>query len=112
MVTDAGILVVGFNVLEPVGPGGVTIPQQLGNSPWAVIAGLAVVVAVDLFFIASSSPSRRFPIACLPKGVAIAPAVALHHGRLFQRLLNIGNRRVRESFADLGHQTIPNLLVQ
>lgn len=72
--------------------------------------GLAVVVA--RFFIASSSPSRRFPIASLPKGFAIAPAVALHHGRLFQRLLNIRNRCVRESFADLGHQSILNLLVQ
>jgi hypothetical protein len=42
-----------------------------------------VVVAVDLFFIASSSPSRRFPIACLPKGFAIAPAVGFHQAGYF-----------------------------
>jgi uncharacterized membrane protein YedE/YeeE len=56
MVTGAGILVVGFNVLEPLALalgdwGKVTIPSLLGSSPWTVIAALGAIVTVVLWFI-------------------------------------------------------------
>lgn len=58
MVSGAGVLVVGFNHLEPVAlalgdRGKLTIPMVLGVSPWPVIAALCVGVAVALWFIAS-----------------------------------------------------------
>lgn len=63
MLTGAGILVVGFNALEPVALGlgdwgKVTIPTLLGTSPWPVIAAVAVVVAVALWLITRYETQR------------------------------------------------------
>jgi uncharacterized protein len=63
MITGAGVLVVGYNVLEPVGLalgdwGKVTIPVMLGSSPWPIIAALALVVAVMLALLARYEPRR------------------------------------------------------
>ena len=56
MLTGAGILVVGFNILQPVALalgdwGKLTISQILGTSPWPVIAALAAIVAAALWLI-------------------------------------------------------------
>jgi hypothetical protein len=61
MLTGAGILVVGFNALERVALafgdwGKLTVPQLLGSSPWPVIGGLGVLVAMALMFLASQQP--------------------------------------------------------
>ena len=63
MLTGAGILVVGFNALEPVALslgdwGKVTIPTLVGTSPWPVIASLVVVVTVGLWLIARYEPRK------------------------------------------------------
>lgn len=56
MITGAGILVVGFNDLEPVALafgdwGKMTIPMWLRTSPWPVIGALAFAVAGSLWII-------------------------------------------------------------
>ena len=53
MLAGAGVLVVGYNVLEPVGLalgdwGKLTLPALLGISPWIVIAALVLVTPVVL----------------------------------------------------------------
>ncbi len=63
MVTGAGILVVGFNLLEPLALalgdlGKVTIPKLLGSSPWSVIGGLAAITAAVLWIISRLEPRR------------------------------------------------------
>ena len=57
MITGAGVLVVGYNFLEPVALalgdlGKLTVPALLESSPWTVIAALALVVAVMLALLA------------------------------------------------------------
>ena len=57
MLTGAGVLVVGFNTLQPVALalgdwGKLTVPQMLGSSPWPIIAALAAIVATALWLIA------------------------------------------------------------
>jgi uncharacterized protein len=64
MITGAGILVIGFNVLEPVGRslgdwGKLTIPELLGSSPWPAIATLALMAAVALWLIARHERNAR-----------------------------------------------------
>jgi uncharacterized membrane protein YedE/YeeE len=61
MITGAGILVMGFNALEPVALalgdfGKLTIPNVLGSSPWSVIGCLAIVMAAMLWLIARYEP--------------------------------------------------------
>jgi hypothetical protein len=61
MLTGAGILVIGFNALERVALalgdwGKLTVPQLLNSSPWPVIGGLAMLVAVALMVLASNEP--------------------------------------------------------
>ncbi len=63
MLTGAGVLVFGFNALEPVALalgdwGKLTIPQLLGSSPWPLILGLAAIVAVAFWLIARNEPRR------------------------------------------------------
>lgn len=61
MITGAGILVVGFNALEPVtlalgDLGKLTIPKVLGSSPWPVIGALAIVMAAVLWLVVRYEP--------------------------------------------------------
>lgn len=61
MVTGAGVLVVGFNALEPVALAlgdwsKLTLPTMLGSSPWPAIAALALFVAAMLWLIARYEP--------------------------------------------------------
>jgi uncharacterized membrane protein YedE/YeeE len=61
MITGAGILVMGFNALEPVALalgdfGKLTIPNVLDSSPWSVIGSLAIVMAAMLWLIARYEP--------------------------------------------------------
>jgi uncharacterized protein len=61
MITGAGILVMGFNALEPVALalgdfGKLTIPNVLGSSPWSVIGALAIGMAAMLWLIARYEP--------------------------------------------------------
>ena len=63
MITGAGVLVVGYNFLEPVALtlgdwGKLTIPALLESSPWTVIAALAVIVAVMLALLARYEPRQ------------------------------------------------------
>jgi uncharacterized membrane protein YedE/YeeE len=63
MIAGAGILVVGFNLLEPLALalgdlGKVTIPKLLGSSPWSVIGGLAAITAAVLWIISRLEPRR------------------------------------------------------
>jgi hypothetical protein len=56
MITGAGVLVVGYNVLEPVGLalgdfGKLTVPELLNISPWPVIAAMVLLIALILWFI-------------------------------------------------------------
>jgi len=56
MITGAAVFVAAYNVLEPAGLllgdwGKVTVPDVLGISPWIVIAPLAILVPVLLWFI-------------------------------------------------------------
>jgi uncharacterized protein len=62
MIAGAGVLVVGFNALEPVALafgdfGQLTIPDLIGSSPWPVIAALGIVVAGALWLIARYEPA-------------------------------------------------------
>jgi uncharacterized membrane protein YedE/YeeE len=57
MITGAAVLVVAYNVLEPVALalgdwGKVTVPEMLGSSPWTIIAALALAVGVMLALLA------------------------------------------------------------
>src|SRR5688572_16755593 len=61
MIAGAGVLVVGFNVLEPMALalgdwGKVTISGMLGISPWPIIAGLAVLAIAALLIARSYEP--------------------------------------------------------
>jgi hypothetical protein len=63
MITGAGVLVVGYNVFEPVGLalgdwGKVTVPEMRGSSPWTIIAALALAVAVMLALLARYEPGQ------------------------------------------------------
>jgi uncharacterized protein len=63
MLTGAGVLVFGFNALEPVALalgdwGKLTIPELLGSSPWPVILSLAAIVTGALWLIARNEPRR------------------------------------------------------
>jgi hypothetical protein len=58
MITGAGILVVGFNWLEPLALalgnwGKVTIPMMLGISPWPVIVAYLAGAIVVFWLIAT-----------------------------------------------------------
>ena len=64
MITGAGVLVVGYNILEPVALalgdwGKLTVPALLGSSPWTVIAALALIVAAMLALLARYEPRHR-----------------------------------------------------
>jgi uncharacterized protein len=64
MITGAGVLVTGYNVLEPIALalgdwGKVTVPALLGSSPWTVIAGLALIIAAMLALLARYEPRHR-----------------------------------------------------
>jgi uncharacterized protein len=66
MITGAGVLVVGYNALEPVALalgdwGKLTVPALLGSSPWTIIAA-ALVVAVMLALLSRYEP-RHSPHA-------------------------------------------------
>jgi uncharacterized membrane protein YedE/YeeE len=57
MMTGAGVLVIGYNVLEPLALalgdwGKLTVPALLQSSPWTVIAVLAIVVGAMLALLA------------------------------------------------------------
>ena len=61
MITGAGILVVGFNVFEPIAMalgdwGKITIPMLLDSSPWPIISALAMVIVTALWLIRSYEP--------------------------------------------------------
>jgi uncharacterized protein len=63
MITGAGMLVIGFNVLEPVALalgdlGKLTIPKLLGSSPLPVIGALAAVTTAVLWIISHLEPPR------------------------------------------------------
>jgi uncharacterized protein len=63
MITGAGVLVVAYNVLEPIGLalgdwGKVTLPALLGVSPWIVLAGLALLLPVVLRLISRYGEHR------------------------------------------------------
>ena len=64
MITGAGVLVIGYNILEPVALalgdwGKVTVPALLGSSPWTIIAALALIIAVMLALLARYEPGHR-----------------------------------------------------
>ena len=64
MITGAGVLVVGYNLFGPVALalgdwGKLTVPALLGSSPWTVIAGMALVVAVMLRLLGRYEPRHR-----------------------------------------------------
>ena len=61
MITGAGVLVVGFNVLEPLALalgdwGKLTVPAVLGSSPWPIIALYALGTAALLWLVARREP--------------------------------------------------------
>ena len=64
MIAGAGVLVVGFNVLEPIAlafgdRGKLTIPTVLGTSPWLIITAFAAGAAGLLWLLARYGPSAR-----------------------------------------------------
>jgi hypothetical protein len=64
MITGAGLLVVGFNVLEPLALalgdwGKLTIPTLFGASPWVIIAVFVVGAAGLLWMIGKHYPDLR-----------------------------------------------------
>jgi uncharacterized membrane protein YedE/YeeE len=64
MITGAGVIVVGFNALEPIALalgdwGKLTVPRFLGISPWAVIAALVIFIPMMLWLIQSYETSKR-----------------------------------------------------
>jgi uncharacterized membrane protein YedE/YeeE len=69
MIDGAGVLVVGFNALEPVALafgdwGQQTIPDFIGSSPWPVIAALTIGVVGVLWLIARYEPVRDAASSC------------------------------------------------
>jgi hypothetical protein len=63
MITGAGVLVVGYNFLEPVALalgdwGKLTVPALLESSPWTVITALAIIVAVMLALLVRYEPRQ------------------------------------------------------
>jgi hypothetical protein len=63
MIAGAGVLVVGFNALEPAALafgdwGQLTIPDLLKSSPWPVIGMLALTVVAALWVISRYEPQQ------------------------------------------------------
>jgi len=61
MITGAGVLVVAYNILEPLALalgdwGKLTVPVLLASSSWTIIAALGLVVAVMLALLARYEP--------------------------------------------------------
>jgi uncharacterized protein len=64
MITGAGALVVGYNVLEPIALafgdfGKVTVPELLGVSPWMVITAMVLAYPLVLWLIARQEQRAR-----------------------------------------------------
>ncbi len=64
MITGAGLLVAGFNVLEPLALalgdwGKLTIPTVFGTSPWVIIAVFVIGAAGLLWMIGKHYPDLR-----------------------------------------------------
>jgi hypothetical protein len=63
MITGAGLLVVGFNFLEPIALalgdwGKLTIPSVFGTSPWIIVTAFATGAAGLLWFIGTGRSPR------------------------------------------------------
>jgi hypothetical protein len=63
MITGAGVVVIGFNALEPVALafgdwGQLTVPDLFKSSPWPVIGMLTAAAAGALWLISRYEPRR------------------------------------------------------